>query len=70
LETSFAIWRRAGELSLALRRRGITVPLSDLVVAGLALEHGCAIYTLDSHSHFDRIPDLPLHRVGRSPRRR
>ena len=31
LNTGFATWRRAGELSFPLRRKGVTLPLSDLV---------------------------------------
>jgi predicted nucleic acid-binding protein len=68
LETSFSSWRGAGELSFALRRKGITLPLSDLVIAALALEHHCRVYTLDPH--FEHIPDLALHPVPRPPRRR
>ncbi len=68
LETSFSSWRGAGELSFALRRKGITLPLSDLVIAALALEHHCQVYTLDPH--FEQIPDLALHPVPRPPRRR
>jgi len=55
-ETSQAIWLRAGELSFQLRRRGITLPFTDLVVASLALEHHCEVYTHDSDFH--KVPDL------------
>lgn len=68
LETSFSTWRRTGELSASLRRKGITLPLSDLVIAALALEHGCQVYTLDPH--FEQIPGLPLHAAPRPSRRR
>ena len=68
LETSFAIWRRAGELSFSLRRRGVTLPLSDVVIAAVAFEHRCHVYTLDPH--FDRIPGLALHVARRVRRRR
>lgn len=68
LETSFSSWRGAGELSFSLRRKGITLPLSDLVIAALALEHHCRVYTLDPH--FEQIPDLALHPAPRPPRRR
>ncbi len=39
IETAFSTWQRAGELSFGLRRKGVTLPLSDLVIAALALEH-------------------------------
>lgn len=63
LETTFATWKRTGELSASLRRKGITLPLSDLVIAALALEHGCRVFALDPH--FERIPGLALHAPSR-----
>lgn len=68
LETNFTTWKRTGELSASLRRKGITLPLSDLIIAALALEHHCQVYALDPH--FERIPDLTLHTIPRPPRRR
>lgn len=59
LETTFSTWQRAGDLSASLRRKGITIPLTDLVIAALALEHGCQVYTLDPH--FEQVPGLPLY---------
>ena len=49
-------WVRAGEISSSLLRRGVTLPLSDLVVAALALKHQCRVYSLDAH--FRKIPGL------------
>ncbi len=66
LETRRSTWRRSGELSFMLRRRGVTLPLSDLVIAGLALEHRCSVYALDPH--FEQVPHLTLHRTGRRRR--
>lgn len=68
LETTFSTWRRTGELSASLRRKGIPLPFSDLVIAALALEHGCRVYTLDPH--FEQIPGLTLHAVPRPSRKR
>jgi len=68
LETSFSSWTRAGELSFSLRRKGVTLPLSDLIIAALALEHRCQVYTLDPH--FEQIPGLTLHTVRRPSRGR
>lgn len=59
LETTFSSWRRAGELSCSLRRKGITLPLTDLIIGALAIEHGCRVYALDPH--FERMPGLTLH---------
>ena len=52
-------WRRTGELAAELRGRGQTLPMSDLIVAALALEHDLAVFTADSH--FRHIPGLRLH---------
>ena len=68
LDTRFSTWRRAGELSFSLRRKGVTLPLSDLVIAALALEHRSKVYTLDPH--FEQIPGLALYAVHRPPRGR
>ncbi|MFN3477007.1 MAG: PIN domain-containing protein [Candidatus Methylomirabilales bacterium] len=59
LETSFSSWKRTGELSFSLRRKGITLPLSDLIIAAIALEHGCQVFALDPH--FKKIPGLKLY---------
>lgn len=58
LEVSQSTWVNAGALSAGLLRKGITLPLSDLIIAALAIEHHCPVYSLDDH--FWKIPDLPL----------
>ena len=68
LEMGFSTWRRTGELSASLRRKGVTIPLSDIVIAALALEHRCQVYALDPH--FQQIPGLSLYKPSRSLRRR
>lgn len=55
-EVSQGIWILAGEMSSNLRRQGIRVPLTDVIVAALALENDYELFTLDSH--FDRIHEL------------
>ncbi len=52
-------WRRVGELAAELRSKGRTLPMSDLIVAALALEHGLSVLTSDNHFH--SIPGLRLH---------
>lgn len=59
LETSQDTWVRAGETSSVLRRRGITLPFTDLVLAVLSIEHLCEVYTLDPH--FRKIPEVRLY---------
>ncbi len=55
-EVSRATWILAGEMSSNLRRQGIRVPLTDLIVAALALGNDYELFTLDSH--FDSIHEL------------
>ena len=56
LEMTEALWIKAGQMSAALRKTGKTVPLSDILIAALAIEHGLAVMTLDEH--FRLIPGL------------
>lgn len=49
IETSEAVYTRAGRLGFELRRRGVTVPLTDCVIAASAESIGGRILTLDSH---------------------
>ena len=61
LQASYATWARAGLLSFRLRQAGQRLPLTDVAVAAVALEHDCPIFTLDDH--FQRVPGLRLHEV-------
>jgi predicted nucleic acid-binding protein len=64
LEMSAPLWVAAGQLSARLRGKGHTLPLSDIIIAVLALEHGCSIVTIDRH--FAVIPGLDVVYCGRS----
>ena len=56
LEASLTTWIEAGRISFALRKKGITIPTTDLIIASLALENNCSILTLDPH--FQKIPGV------------
>jgi len=56
LEVTFDTWIAAGDLSSALLRKGITIPVPDLLIASMALEHSCSVNSLDTD--FQRIPGL------------
>ena len=58
-EVTQSTWLRVGDLSSTLLRRGVTIPLSDLTIACLAIEWSCQVYSLDAH--FKKIPGLPLY---------
>ena len=52
-------WKKAGEISASLRRKGLTIPLSDLIVVSLAISEGCEVFTVDSH--FEQVKGLKLY---------
>jgi len=56
IEMTSDLWISAGNISAGLRRKGITLPMSDLLVGAIALEHGIEVLTLDEH--FASIPGL------------
>lgn len=56
LEMTGPLWIKAGQLSSQLRKKGHTLPMSDIIIATLALEHSYSLLTEDRH--FDVIPDL------------
>ena len=60
LETSVRIWIEAGRIGYSLRREGVTIPTTDLLIASLALENNCLIFTLDPH--FNKIPQIKLYK--------
>ena len=61
LETKHEIWLSAGDLYYDLRRKGITIPPSDVLLSALAIENNCSLFTIDNH--FDRIPKLLRHTI-------
>ncbi len=42
-------WINAGRLSFSLKKKGITVHLTDCYIALIASESSCRIFTLDKH---------------------
>ncbi|HTA17168.1 MAG TPA: PIN domain-containing protein [bacterium] len=52
-------YTRAGELGNGLRRKGHKIPLSDLIIAALALRMKAQVLTLDLKD-FGQIPGLKL----------
>ena len=56
VEMSQDLWESAGTLSRSLKETGLNLPLSDVLLAAIALKHGLSLFTLDRH--FDAIPGL------------
>jgi predicted nucleic acid-binding protein len=53
-----AVWDLAGDLDALLRRKGITIPPMDIIIAQICLYHKVSIFTLDQH--FQSVPGLKL----------
>ncbi len=49
LEATREIFATAGKMGAALRKKGITMPISDLLIAALARTHALIVLTLDNH---------------------
>lgn len=49
LDTIEQDWDSAGSLMRQLREKGITVPLTDAIIAVVAKRNGIAVLTSDSH---------------------
>lgn len=59
VEMTFETWLSAGDLSSVLRRKGRTMGFPDLLIAALAQQHACSVYSLDED--FRHIPNLSLY---------
>ena len=59
LHTDQETWISVGELALHLRERGAMIPITDLIIAAVAMRHNEPVYTLDDH--FQRVPGLQLY---------
>jgi hypothetical protein len=53
------LWEKAAELSRALKKSGLNIPLSDIFIASVAIEYNLSIFTLDKH--FEQIPAVKLY---------
>lgn len=56
IEPNWEDWRTAAALGRELAAKGNEIPLTDLVIAALAIRIQAFVYTLDPH--FDLIPEL------------
>ena len=60
LEDERGDWMAAGWSLGSLRRKGITVPLSDALIATLAERRALDVLTLDAHFDHFEIRRLPI----------
>ena len=62
LETTSKTWERASHLAYELRRKGLTVPATDVLIMTVAVENGCSL--LHADHHFDLMAGVGM---GLSP---
>jgi predicted nucleic acid-binding protein len=61
VETTGEVYARAGKLGFDLRRLGVTVPITDCVIAAAAESIGGLVLTLDGHfEELARVASLEL----------
>lgn len=54
-------WLEAGELAAALRRKGKTLPMADVLIGHLCRKNGLPILTLDKHFHdIPKLKQMPV----------
>ncbi len=58
-ETSKEVWHAAGRRSCLLRRNGVTIPMSDIVIAAVAEIYDLEVMTTDAH--FKKMDNLKLY---------
>ncbi|MBN2467360.1 MAG: PIN domain-containing protein [Deltaproteobacteria bacterium] len=59
LDATRESWVLAGEIGFTLRKKGVVIPATDLLVAAVGKINGCAIFSIDAH--FKLIPGLDLY---------
>ena len=49
LEMTRTVWEEAERLGFSLRRRGMNIPVTDLLIAATAIVHKCTLHHRDRH---------------------
>ena len=61
IEMSKSLWQSASEISASLRKNGLNIPLSDILIAAIAIRNKSPVFTLDKH--FEQIPDVKIYKT-------
>ena len=56
LEMDAKVWRKAYSLAYQSRRKGITVPAVDVLIAALVIENNCKLVHADNH--FNKLSEV------------
>jgi len=67
LSVDETVWDAAGDLDASLRKKGITIPPMDVIIAQVCLNHKVFLFTLDEH--FRSVSGLKLFEPLASPSR-
>lgn len=59
-EMTKSLWEKSADISASLKKQGLNVPLSDIFIAAIAIEHNLRIFTLDKH--FEQIPRVKIYK--------
>ncbi len=59
IEVKVEDWKKAGYISFNLRKEGLTVPLTDIIISAVAINNQAKVFTIDKH--FDYIPEVSLY---------
>ena len=60
LEADQDTWIQAGQLNYGLRARGKMIPMADLIVSALAIQHSIPVYT--STRDYQEVPGLRIYK--------
>jgi len=61
LEMTKSLWQKSADISTSLKKKGLTLPLSDIFIASIALEHNLSAFTFDKH--FEQIPGVNIYKT-------
>jgi predicted nucleic acid-binding protein len=61
LEMTKSLWQKSAAISASLKKKGLTLPLSDIFIASIAIEHNLSVFTLDKH--FEQIPGVKIYKT-------
>ena len=59
LDIGFDTWKAAGKLSNRYKKKGMILPLPDVLIAQLCIENNAILLTADRH--FEQITEVHLH---------
>jgi predicted nucleic acid-binding protein len=61
-EMTKSLWRKSADISASLKKKGLTLPMSDIFIASIAIEHNLSVFTLDKH--FEQIPGVTIYKTA------